>query len=56
MDYECRYGWLQHDAVNFGVQEVVDKNFTLKTEFVKQPGGNHGGDWTARISGKPRVN
>ncbi|XP_071793210.1 mannosyl-oligosaccharide glucosidase-like [Asterias amurensis] len=54
-DQLARYGWLQHDAVNFGVQEVVDKNFTLKTEFVKQPGGNHGGDWTTRISGKPRT-
>ncbi|XP_022094370.1 mannosyl-oligosaccharide glucosidase-like [Acanthaster planci] len=54
-DQLARYGWLEHDGVNFGVQELVDKNLTLKTEFVKQPGGKHGGDWTARISGKPRT-
>ncbi|XP_070540906.1 mannosyl-oligosaccharide glucosidase-like [Ptychodera flava] len=49
-----RYGWLRHDGINFGVQEIVDKNFTLMTEFVKRPGGSHGGDWTVRISGKAR--
>ncbi|XP_077992555.1 mannosyl-oligosaccharide glucosidase-like [Glandiceps talaboti] len=49
-----RYGWLRHDGVNFGVQEIIDKNFTLRTEFVKSPGGKHGGDWTVRVSGKAR--
>ncbi|XP_033105341.1 mannosyl-oligosaccharide glucosidase-like isoform X2 [Anneissia japonica] len=47
-----KYGWLMHDGVNFGVQEIVEKEFTLMTEFVKRPGGDHGGDWSVRISGK----
>ena len=48
-----RYGWLAHDGVNFGIQDIVERSFVLRTEFVKQPGGNHGGDWTWRISGMP---
>ncbi|XP_071948524.1 mannosyl-oligosaccharide glucosidase-like [Antedon mediterranea] len=47
-----KFGWLMHDGVNFGVQEIVEKGFTLMTEFVKRPGGDHGGDWSVRISGK----
>ena len=54
-DHLPRYGWLMHNGKDFGVQEIVDKNFTLTTEFVKRPGGKHGGDWTARFSGKPKV-
>ena len=50
-----KYGWLKHDGTNFGSQEIVDKDFILTTEFVKRPGGDHGGDWTARISGKEMV-
>ncbi|XP_041124769.1 mannosyl-oligosaccharide glucosidase-like [Polyodon spathula] len=46
------YGWLMHDGVNFGIQEVRDTDFTLTTEFVKRPGGEHGGDWTWRITAK----
>ncbi|XP_078588118.1 mannosyl-oligosaccharide glucosidase-like [Branchiostoma floridae x Branchiostoma japonicum] len=49
-----RYGWLQHDGVNFGMQEIIDKNFSMVTEFVKRPGGDHGGDWTWRITASPR--
>ncbi|CAI9611293.1 unnamed protein product [Staurois parvus] len=49
----ARYGWLMHDGVNFGVQEIKDKGFSLRTEFVKSPGGNHGGDWSWRITGTP---
>ena len=49
------YGWFSHDAVNFGVQEIYDSYYTLTTSFVKRPGGNHGGDWTARIVVTPRV-
>lgn len=45
-----KYGWLKHDGSNFGIQEIVDGPFTLTTSFVKQLGGSHGGDWTARIS------
>ncbi|KAG9259869.1 mannosyl-oligosaccharide glucosidase [Astyanax mexicanus] len=46
------YGWLMHDGVNFGVQEIHDNDFTLTTEFVKRMGGEHGGDWTWRITAK----
>ncbi|XP_061194547.1 mannosyl-oligosaccharide glucosidase-like [Saccostrea echinata] len=44
------YGWLKHDGVNFGIQRIIEKNFTFNTSFVKKPGGFHGGDWTARIT------
>lgn len=44
-----------HDGVNFGVQEIADKKLDMVTSFVKRPGGNHGGDWTARIEVKPQV-
>ncbi|XP_074643874.1 mannosyl-oligosaccharide glucosidase-like [Tubulanus polymorphus] len=47
-----KYGWVEHDGINFGVQDIVDDGFELQTKFVKQPGGNHGGDWTAKISAK----
>lgn len=49
------YGWLMHDGLNFGVQEIRDKDFTLTTEFVKRMGGDHGGDWTWRITAKQHV-
>ncbi|XP_072026671.1 mannosyl-oligosaccharide glucosidase-like [Amphiura filiformis] len=52
-DHLPRYGWLMHNGKDFGSQEIVDKNFTLTTEFVKRPGGKNGGDWTARFTGKP---
>ncbi|XP_056642689.1 uncharacterized protein LOC130449061 [Diorhabda sublineata] len=44
-----KYGWLQHDGSNFGIQEIIDGPFKLVTSFVKRPGGLSGGDWTARI-------
>ncbi|KAI8051276.1 mannosyl oligosaccharide glucosidase-domain-containing protein [Syncephalis plumigaleata] len=39
-----RYGYLKHDGRFFGMQELVDGgvSYTLKTEFVKRPGGDHG--------------
>ncbi|XP_030378998.1 mannosyl-oligosaccharide glucosidase GCS1 [Scaptodrosophila lebanonensis] len=47
------YGWTHHDGRSFGVQEIQDLPFVLKTSFVKYPGGKQfGGDWTARISVK----
>ncbi|MCI4394790.1 hypothetical protein PGIGA_G00172780 [Pangasianodon gigas] len=46
------YGWLMHDGVNFGMQQIQDTEFTLTTTFVKRMGGDHGGDWTWRITGK----
>lgn len=51
-----RYGWIEHDGRSFGVQEIFDKFLKLETTFVTKLGGNHGGDWTARIKVEPRVN
>ena len=53
-DHLAKYGWLRHDGSTFGSQEIVDDDFILTTDFVKQDGGFHGGEWTARIRGKPR--
>ena len=50
-----RYGWLEHDGRNFGVQEIMDKFIKLNTSFVTKPGGEHGGDWTAKIRVEPIV-
>ncbi|NWY61035.1 MOGS glucosidase, partial [Chionis minor] len=47
-----RYGWLMHDGENFGVQEIRDGALFLKTEFVKRPGGEHGGDWSWRVTAR----
>ncbi|EDW36679.1 GL22561 [Drosophila persimilis] len=45
------YGWTHHDGRSFGVQEIQDLPYELKTSFVKYPAGKqYGGDWTARIS------
>lgn len=49
------YVWQMHDGVSFGVQEIREQLYTVKTEFVKQAGGSHGGDWSARISFVPKV-
>ncbi|KAJ6658585.1 hypothetical protein lerEdw1_019973 [Lerista edwardsae] len=50
-----RYGWLLHDGVHFGVQEIRDVGLSLQTEFVKRPGGQHGGDWSWRVTARPEV-
>ena len=47
-----RYGWIRHDGINFGMQEIVDYGYILNTDFVKRSGGDHGGDWSARITGQ----
>ncbi|ESO96854.1 hypothetical protein LOTGIDRAFT_214385 [Lottia gigantea] len=49
------YGWVAHDGVNFGVQEINEDNFKLNTSFVKRMGGKHGGDWTAKVIVTPKV-
>ena len=49
-----KYGWLKHDGVKFGTQEIVDDDFILNTDFVKRSGGGHGGDWTIRVTGRKR--
>ncbi|XP_076466816.1 mannosyl-oligosaccharide glucosidase-like [Babylonia areolata] len=48
------YSWLLHDGKSFGIQELEDKAFMVKTEFVKRAGGHHGGDWTTRITMMPK--
>lgn len=49
-----RYGWVEHDGMNFGIQEISDKYVDVVTSFVKRPGGKHGGDWTTRVELQPR--
>ncbi|KAM8939921.1 mannosyl-oligosaccharide glucosidase [Pelodytes ibericus] len=49
------YGWLLHDGVNFGQQEIRDQGYTLTTEFVKRLGGHHGGDWSWRVRVTPQA-
>lgn len=48
-----KFGWVRHDGSNFGKQEITDNFMELTTSFAKRKGGEHGGDWSARISGKP---
>lgn len=50
-----KYGWLEHDGVNFGLQEIEEVDFKITTSFVKRQGGTHGGDWTARVQLEPLV-
>lgn len=45
-----RYTWTKHDGRSFGIQEIDDGVVRITTSFVKRPGGDHGGDWTARVS------
>ncbi|NXD88948.1 MOGS glucosidase, partial [Halcyon senegalensis] len=48
----ARYGWLMHDGQRFGAQEIRDGRLRLRTEFVKRPGGDHGGDWSWRVTAR----
>ncbi|XP_074130343.1 mannosyl-oligosaccharide glucosidase [Sminthopsis crassicaudata] len=48
------YGWELHDGVSFGRQRLHDGALLLTTEFVKRPGGSHGGDWSWRITAEPQ--
>ncbi|KAJ3067528.1 Processing alpha glucosidase I [Podochytrium sp. JEL0797] len=49
------YAWLEHNGRDYGSQTIQDSksNVEIKTEFVKVPGGKHGGEWAVRISGTP---
>lgn len=49
------YTWTTYDAREGGVQVIKDSRNNLKlfTEFLKVPGGEHGGSWAARIKGEP---
>lgn len=50
------YGWDEYDIRTGGRQTIHDvgSNLDITTEFAKMPGGNHGGNWGARIKGTLR--
>ncbi|KAK5162459.1 hypothetical protein LTR04_003695 [Oleoguttula sp. CCFEE 6159] len=52
------YGWDEYDVRTGGRQSIHDpaNSLDLTTEFVKFPGGQHGGSWGVRIKGTPRDN
>ena len=54
-DNLASYGWTEFDAREGGVQVLKDNdnNLKLTTEFLKVPGGMHGGSWAARVKGEP---
>ncbi len=49
------YSWTEYDAREGGEQVIKDgvNNVKITTEFLKVPGGEHGGSWAARIKGEP---
>lgn len=49
------YTWTEYDAREGGIQILKDpkNNVQVTTEFLKVPGGDHGGSWAARIKGEP---
>lgn len=49
------FGWEFHDGLSFGRQHIQDGALRLTTEFVKRPGGQHGGDWSWRVTVEPQV-
>jgi len=50
------YGWDEYDVRLGGRQTIHDagNSIDITTEFVKIPGGQHGGSWGVRIKGTPR--
>ena len=50
------YGWDEYDIRKGGRQTIHDAENTLDLtiDFVKVPGGQHGGSWGARVKGVPR--
>lgn len=50
------YGWDEYDVRQGGRQTIHDagNHIDVTTEFVKFPGGEHGGSWGVRIKGTPR--
>ncbi|OSD02823.1 glycoside hydrolase family 63 protein [Trametes coccinea BRFM310] len=49
------YTWTEYDARQGGEQVIKDgiNNVVITTQFLKVPGGAHGGSWAARIKGEP---
>ncbi|KAL8710102.1 MAG: hypothetical protein Q9225_007342 [Loekoesia sp. 1 TL-2023] len=52
------YGWDEYDVRLGGRQTIHDAGnmVDITTEFVKIPGGSHGGSWGVRVKGTPREN
>ena len=50
------YGWDEYDVRRGGHQTIYDAGnaIDITTDFVKVPGGSHGGNWGVRIKGVPR--
>ena len=51
------YGWDEYDVRTGGRQTSHDagNHLDITTEFVKIPGGQHGGSWAVRVKGEPRA-
>ncbi|GME32220.1 Glycoside hydrolase family 63 [Neofusicoccum parvum] len=51
------YGWDEYDPRTGGRQTIHDagNQIDISTEFVKVPGGEHGGNWGLRVKGVPRA-
>ena len=50
------YGWDEYDVRTGGHQTIHDAGnaVDITTDFVKIPGGSHGGSWAVRVKGTPR--
>ena len=50
------YGWDEYDIRKGGRQTIHDagNSLDLTIDFIKVPGGQHGGSWAARVKGVPR--
>lgn len=50
------YGWDEYDVRKGGRETIHDagNSLDLTIDFVKVPGGQHGGNWAARVKGVPR--
>lgn len=50
------YGWDEYDVRKGGRQTIHDAGNTvdITIDFIKVPGGLHGGSWGARVKGVPR--
>jgi len=52
-DRLTRYGWIRHDGVSFGEQEIIDGELHMTTTFLKKNSDSvNGGDWVVRIDGR----
>ncbi|KAG2418827.1 hypothetical protein HFD88_001928 [Aspergillus terreus] len=50
------YGWDEYDIRKGGRETIRDvgNSLDLTIDFIKVPGGQHGGNWAARVKGVPR--